>query len=1504
MRPLRLAQWSFVLAVLLTPALRGDTSVSGTISASTTWTPTGSPYVLSGQVKVQGTANPVLTIEPGVTVKFDSGAELVVNWEAAGSVRAVGTSAAPILFTSSSGTAPGSWVAIYLGTAGPTSSEFAHAAVEYGGSSGLGRGGIHVAGGAPTFNNVTFRNNAVAGLTVGSGTPAIATCAFTANSGFGLSVTSGSPTLNATSFTDNADWAVASYANVQLNGLSDLTASGNGSGAKNALYLRAATIDTDRRWYASALPYVLTGMVKVQGSAVPTLTIDPGAVVKFTSGAELLVNWEAAGALQAVGTAAAPILFTAHNSTTPGHWIALYLANATSATSRIEHATVEYAGSAGHGRGGIHVAGSSPTLTNVTLRKNAHAGFSMDSGVPTLSACTITENNGPGARVAGGRPEITSSTISSNSGYGLDFAGGAAAIAATTISNNGDYAIAAPAASQLALSEITATGNGGNARDAVLLRGGTVAANHRWYAAGLPYVVSGAIRIEGSTAPVLTVDAGVTVKFAAGAELFVNLGAPGSLQAIGTAASPIVFTANASTTPGTWTSLYLGNANATAESRFEHVIVEYGGSTAARRGAVHVIGRSPAFDQVTFRNNLFAGLAVEYASASVTGCTFHANTGAGVEVMWDGTLTIANSTFTNNTAHALLTTVNSVLVDGSGLTASGQPAGRNAISIAGGTLAASRTWPKSLPYAILGAINVHGSLTPTLTIAAGAVVKFEPGAELVVNHHGAGTLQAVGTAADPIVLTSNAATPAPGSWTALYLGGASLTLHNLHYVTVEYAGSSGWGRGGVHVAQGRVHFDHVTFRNNVVAGLTVTDGSTVSGTDCAFIGNTAGIKATGTFSADMRRAYWNTVDGPSGSGFGTGESVSANVLFEPWLTAPPTVPYYITHHELRDRTFNPSIGASANLLFATPSPGDWTLVVSDAAGTILRTVTGTGASNEASWDGRDSSGTVQVDGNYAYRIESTNGAATAAPLRGRMVIDHSKALTVDGTRAAPLFFSPNADGNSDTTLITAVLSYDSATWTITVKDATGATVRSGSGTSGPVGYSWDGKDTSGASVPDGLYTFDVVAELGLGSASGSASATVDNTPPVASITTPAATATLSNLDHSDGSTLVPVIGTATDAHLTSWQLTYNDGSGTSSGTIATGSTPITAAELGQWQTRFLRGTYTVHLSVSDSAGNNGTATITPKVENFTASQGGWEFNARAGQTVTYHSEVPFTCSVKLLLRDTSGQLVRTLFDGSRGAGVYTDVWDGRNDHGALVADGAYLLTANVSDGSRSMLWDQSFRMKGGTVKAVYPPGIDVFDPFNNKYQTIVYTLDAPYRVNLGVSKGTVFHDDCRGIVCIGEAIYKSTGSHVFIWTGTGADGAFLPDYSYVNVIYRDTNFPVNAVVVYGTAPTLTNPFVAPALYNPENGLQSISADLATPYSEVATISVAFINQGSLSTLRTVQLPDQAPGRVTVTWDGRADNGMLVAPGHYTAAITATDVIGNRVTVHSVMTVRY
>ena len=70
---------SIILSLFLTGLSHADTKVSGNITTDTTWTLANSPFIVTGTVQVL--AGATLTIEPGVTVKFDKDTLLRVGGE-------------------------------------------------------------------------------------------------------------------------------------------------------------------------------------------------------------------------------------------------------------------------------------------------------------------------------------------------------------------------------------------------------------------------------------------------------------------------------------------------------------------------------------------------------------------------------------------------------------------------------------------------------------------------------------------------------------------------------------------------------------------------------------------------------------------------------------------------------------------------------------------------------------------------------------------------------------------------------------------------------------------------------------------------------------------------------------------------------------------------------------------------------------------------------------------------------------------------------------------------------------------------------------------------------------------------------------------------------------------------------------------------------------------------------------------------------------------------------
>jgi hypothetical protein len=179
----------FLLFVLSAPSVRAATNVSGAIAADTVWALSGSPYVVVGNVTVQGTDGAdgitTLTIEPGAQVRFNgtySGLTIGGSTGASGALMAQGTVENPILFTSHKTVpAAGDWGKIqFANTSDDATSVMNHCVVEYGGNPGA----IYLLNASPAIQNSTIRHGRYAAIYIagsGSGTAVIRCNTFTLN---------------------------------------------------------------------------------------------------------------------------------------------------------------------------------------------------------------------------------------------------------------------------------------------------------------------------------------------------------------------------------------------------------------------------------------------------------------------------------------------------------------------------------------------------------------------------------------------------------------------------------------------------------------------------------------------------------------------------------------------------------------------------------------------------------------------------------------------------------------------------------------------------------------------------------------------------------------------------------------------------------------------------------------------------------------------------------------------------------------------------------------------------------------------------------------------------------------------------------------------------------------------------------------------------------------------------------------------------------------------------
>jgi PKD repeat protein len=192
-------------------------------------------------------------------------------------------------------------------------------------------------------------------------------------------------------------------------------------------------ISEDTTWTLEGGPYIVVEDVIVESDV--TLTVEPGVVVKFASGTNLII----AGALVAEGNPTHPITFTS-NSETPatGDWGSIkFSGSSDDDLCKISYAVMEY------GTTAVSIESSAPSVLFCDISNNAENGISDSEGSPTISGCSIS-NNQRGILIGGADAPatVTDNNIVNNDLEGIVLKGargrsGPLNISENTISFNG-----------------------------------------------------------------------------------------------------------------------------------------------------------------------------------------------------------------------------------------------------------------------------------------------------------------------------------------------------------------------------------------------------------------------------------------------------------------------------------------------------------------------------------------------------------------------------------------------------------------------------------------------------------------------------------------------------------------------------------------------------------------------------------------------------------------------------------------------------------------------------------------------------------------------------------------------------------------------------------------------------------------------------------------------------------------------------------------------------------
>jgi RHS repeat-associated protein len=627
-----LRQAIFVTLVALSLLLISATQAFATvlpskITADTTLTAAGSPYT-------GGT-----TINSGVTVKVEPGAKFMGSpILVKGTLKVEGSAKEPVVFTGLKDEAPNEWCSITF-EPGSDVSVIDHAELRYGGGCGVGM--VKVEGSSPTIINSTFRKSGNNAIGITSGAPEIAHNEFLANTA-GIYYPAGSSTSGQVNIHDNFFEGGSYGINVVIP--STATVAGKSLGANTI----TKTTSFPLLYKGPDIPGNITGNTVVEnslnlitvgsGSKVATsstwsyagstlklegaISVASGAIVRITKGVRLIGNpgMNVKGTLKVEGTAEEPVVFTGLKDEAPNEWCSITFEPGSGA-SVIDHAELKNGGACGGGM--IKVEGSSPTITNSTLRRSGNNAMAIYSGAPEIA------HNDFLANVAGIYYPAGSSTSGQVNIHDNFFEGGSYGINVVIPST------ATVAGKSLGANTITKTTSfpllykgpdvPGNVTGNTLIEnslnmirigeGSKVTTPATWNYAGSP------VKLEGA----LTVASGAVLTITKGVRLTGNPGmnVKGTLKVEGTDDDPVVFTGAKDLAPNEWCSItFEPGSGASVIDRAE---LKYGGACGI--GMIRVEGSSPTITNSTFRKSSNNAIGVVSGTPKLEWNRFRGNAG-------------------------------------------------------------------------------------------------------------------------------------------------------------------------------------------------------------------------------------------------------------------------------------------------------------------------------------------------------------------------------------------------------------------------------------------------------------------------------------------------------------------------------------------------------------------------------------------------------------------------------------------------------------------------------------------------------------------------------------------------------------------------------------------------------------------------------------------------------------------------------------------------------------
>ena len=347
----------------------GPTVHSGDITANETWTKCGNPHFVEGMLDVSGPSSPILTLGPGVVVRFAAGPfssrQFRVGYQQPGGIVINGTAAEPVsIISGETNAAAGDFVGIVL-MSESVGSSIKHLIIQDCGDAASLSAFLDaciIAQGVANpvlMQHVTVRRSASKGIVFAEGSR----------------FASGSTNL---SISNAAEYPV------MVDPGQAHTLPPNGSYTNNfrdmiLLWGLNGDVLTTGTWIHPGVPYLVDISLNIDGPLSPVLTLAPGTTLRMARDTKIEVGAFDGGALNADGSPTQKITITA-DTAEAAFWIGIEVAAEATSAMKLDHVILEYGGgffgySPGD-EGNILIRPILPAfITNSTIRNSAECGI-------------------------------------------------------------------------------------------------------------------------------------------------------------------------------------------------------------------------------------------------------------------------------------------------------------------------------------------------------------------------------------------------------------------------------------------------------------------------------------------------------------------------------------------------------------------------------------------------------------------------------------------------------------------------------------------------------------------------------------------------------------------------------------------------------------------------------------------------------------------------------------------------------------------------------------------------------------------------------------------------------------------------------------------------------------------------------------------------------------------------------------------------------------------------